>query len=88
MRQPRRLFFDDDRLLETRQHILRQARFRQRKQEGRSIPPSFLLTDPRATHRGSRLSGRVEFQAEIIPADEPVKARCACSYHHKSDVAR
>jgi hypothetical protein len=71
----RGLFFDGERPLEAGQHILRKPHFRQRKQEGQRGFRSLISVDPiyvQPIATATRI-GRVEFQAEIVPADEPVE---------------
>src|ERR1039458_8453290 len=69
------LLRDRDRLLETRQYVLRQLHLRQGKQEGEGRFRSQVPVDP--IHMQPIVAaaslGRVEFEAEIVPADEPVK---------------
>src|SRR5688572_23327947 len=70
-----RLLLDGDRFLKTRQDVLRQSHFRQRKQEGQRrfsslVPVDTIDMQPIAAAACLR---RVEFQSEIVPADEPVK---------------
>ena len=66
---------DGDRLLEARHHVLRQSHFRQREQERQRglralVPIDAIHMQSIAAAAGLR---RVELQAEIVPADEPVE---------------
>src|SRR6266851_1503930 len=70
-----RLLLGGDRFPKTRQHILRQAHLRQRKQEGQGCFRSLVPVDPIHVQpiAAAACFGRVEFQSEIVPADEPVE---------------
>ena len=70
-----RLFRDGDGFLETGEDVLRQLHFRQRKQEGQGGFRSLVSVD--AIHMQPIAAAarfrRVEFESQIVPADEPVK---------------
>ena len=75
IRDERAYCVDGDRFLETRHYVLRQLHLRQRKQECQRGFRSLVPVDP--IHMQSIAAaaglGRVEFQSEIVPADEPVE---------------
>ena len=70
-----RLLRDGDRFFKTRQYVLRQSHLRQRKQEGQGGFRSLVPVDPIHMQpiAAAACLGRVEFQSEIVPADEPVE---------------
>jgi len=88
-RRPR-LLLGGDRFLKTRQHILRQAHLRQRKQEATvDSAPWFRLT--RSTCNPSRQPPVLGEQSSNPRSFQPMNqsnAALRLSYHQRSDVAR
>ncbi len=76
--------------IEHRDRVLHELHFRQREQEGQRRFGSLVGVDSIHVQRVVAAAGihGVKFQAEVVPAQEQSKARCACSYHQESEVAR